>query len=163
VQADGTENLFLYDLSSDPGEKMDLATARPEIAAMHRQLLQTVITRRVLAPIRPRVQDADGGGEALGWLRPIRSGAYSYEELAGNFILQWSGAADREYLVDYRAGHGRRELAGTLAVRGTVKDFGWIDRRYWQTWIVPNSPFRLRVREANGPGRTSWLLLEARP
>ncbi len=163
VEADGAENLFLYDLSVDPGEKKDLAAARPELAAVHRQLLKTLHDRRVLAPIRPRIEAVDEGGEALGWLRPIRSGAYSYDEMAGNFLLQWSGAPDRDYLVDYRAGRGRRELAGTLAVRGTVKDFGAIDRRYWQTWIVPNSPFRLRVREADGPGRSPWLLLEARP
>lgn len=99
----------------------------------------------------------------LGWLRPSRSGSYSYEELAGSFILQWSGAPDRDYLLDYRAGNGRKALTGTMAVRGSMKDFGTIDRRYWQTWIVPNSPFRLRVREVGGPGYSPWLELEARP
>lgn len=165
VLSGGTELFALYDLSRDPGETTDLAASRPDIAADHRQLLQNAIDRRVHNPIRAAGQEGEfvKGEAMLGWLRPSRSGAYSYEELAGSFILEWSGTAEREYLLDYRAGKGRKALSGTMKVRGPTKDFGAIDRRYWQTWIVPNSPFRLRVREAEGTGRTPWLEVEARP
>lgn len=163
VYADGSETISLFHLASDPGERVDLAASRPEVAEVHRQLLQKAIVKRALVPIRLQDQDGDEGGEVLSWLRPARSGTYSYGDLTGNFLLQWSGQPDRDYLLDYRAGQGRKTLVGSLAVRGTKKDFGAIDRRYWQTWIVPNSPFRLRVREVQGPGRSPWLELEARP
>ncbi len=166
VLAGGTELFALYDLSGDPGETVDLAAKHPDIAAAHRLLLERAIAGRVHNPIRPSRPQGPGAEEGegtLGWVRPSRSGVYSFEELTGRFVLQWSGAPDREYLLDYQAGNGRKALNGTLAVRGPKKDFGTIDRRYWQTWIVPNSPFRLRVREADGPGRTPWLELEARP
>ncbi|OGR17102.1 MAG: hypothetical protein A2X81_12770 [Desulfobacterales bacterium GWB2_56_26] len=165
VLAGGTELFALYDVTRDPGETIDLAASRPDIAAAHRKLLRSAIESRVQNPIKsgPHDRNAEEGDGMLGWLRPSRSGSYSYEELAGSFILQWSGAPDRDYLLDYRAGNGRKALTGTMAVRGAMKDFGTIDRRYWQTWIVPNSPFRLRVREADGPGRSPWLELEARP
>jgi len=163
VNADGSETISLFHLASDPGERVDLAASRPEVAEVHRQLLQKAIAERVRVPIRLQDQDGGEGGEALSWLRPARSGTYSYGDLAGNFLLQWSGQPDRDYLLDYRAGQGRKTLVGSLAVRGTRKDFGAIDRRYWQTWIVPNSPFRLRVREVQGSGRSPWLELEARP
>jgi choline-sulfatase len=171
IHAGGEEQFFLYHLENDPGESINLATDQPRIADLHRHLLQKAIAQRVKVPVRPsarddhsRVDGEDGGPEtALQWLHPTRSGPYSYADLKGEFRLQWSGAADREYIIDYRAGHGRKALAGTLAVRGSSKDFGTIDNRYWLTWIVPNSPFRLRVRQADGPDSSPWLELEARP
>jgi choline-sulfatase len=160
---DGKEEFSLYNLDRDPGEKIDLAALHPDIAARQHQLLKTAIAERVVLPVRSQTGKSDEGGESLGWLRPERSGTYSYEDFAGKFHLQWTGENHREYLLEYRAGRGRKELSGTITVRGTSKDFGSIDRRYWQTWIVPNSPFHLRVREVDGQQHSPWLLLEARP
>lgn len=163
IRMDGNEEFSLYDLDRDPGEKIDLAALHPDIAAQQHQLLKKAIAERVILPVRSQAEKSDEEGERLGWLQPERSGTYSYEDFAGKFHLQWTGENNREYLLEYRAGHGRKELSGTIVVQGTQKDFGSIDRRYWQTWIVPNSPFRLRVREVDGQERSPWLLLEARP
>ena len=163
IMMDGNEEFSLYDLDRDPGEKIDLAALHPHIAAQHHQLLKKAIAERMILPVRSQAEKSDEGSERLSWLRPDRSGSYSYEDLAGKFQLQWTGENNRQYLIEYRAGHGRKELSGTIGVRGTKKDFGNIDRRYWQTWIVPNSPFHLRVREADGQDRSPWLLLEAQP
>ena len=63
-----------------------------------------------------------------------------------------------EYSV--RKGEGR--LGGTIGVRGTAKDFGAIDRRYWDTWVVPNGPYRVRVGYAGAEPRWSeWIELSA--
>ena len=166
VPADGEEQFFLYHLESDPGETINHATDQPRLANLHHRLLQEAMARRITIPVRSETrEDSDdgGAGTVLQWLHPTRSGPYSYADVKGQFRLQWSGAADREYIIDYRAGHGRKALAGTLTVRGPSKDFGAIDSRYWLTWIVPNSPYRLRIREAEGPGSSPWLELEARP
>ena len=160
---DGKEEFFLYDLDRDPGEKINLAALHPDIAAQQHQRLRKAIAERVILPVRSQTEKSDEGRESLSWLRPERSGTYSYEDFAGKFHLQWTGEDHRQYLLEYRAGQGRKELSGTMTVRGTSKDFGSIDRRYWQTWIVPNSPFRIRVREVDGQEHSPWLLLEARP
>ena len=163
IMMDGNEEFSLYNLDRDPGEKIDLAALHPHIAAQHHQLLKKAIAERVILPVRSQAEKSDEGSERLSWLRPERSGRYSYEDFAGKFQLQWTGENNRQYLIEYRAGHGRKELSGTIGVRGTKKDFGNVDRRYWQTWIVPNSPFHLRVREADGQDRSPWLRLEAQP
>jgi choline-sulfatase len=166
VAASGEEQLFLYHLGSDPGETINHATIQPYRTDLHRRLLREAMAQQVTVPVRSGTggKSDDGGVEtALQWLHPTRSGPYSYADAKGQFRLQWTGAADREYIIDYRAGHGRKALSGTLAVRGPSKDFGTIDSRYWLTWIVPNSPYRLRIREADGPGSSPWLELEARP
>lgn len=172
VQADSSEQLYLYHLPSDPGETRDLASDQTDTAELHRRLLKKAAAGRVSLAPRPTAGDHyslgnavedDQGTATLRWLHPSTSGAYGYSELQGKFRLEWSGSADTEYLLDYRAGHGRKVLAGTLAVHGPRKDFGTIDNRYWQTWIVPNSPYLLRVREAKGSARSPWLQLEAKP
>jgi hypothetical protein len=96
-------------------------------------------------------------------VRPKRSGTFGFDDLGGRFHLEWSGGGDQDYLIEYRAGTGAKEIAGTLEVRGNRKDFGTIDRRYWQTWIVPQSPYRLRIREAGGKAWSPWLKVEAIP
>jgi choline-sulfatase len=160
----GEEQLFLYHLASDPGERINHAANQPHRADLHRRLLHEAMARRVTVPVGSgTVGESDGVATVLQWLHPTRSGPYSYADVKGQFRLQWTGAADREYIIDYRAGHGSKALTGTLAVRGPSKDFGTIDSRYWLTWIVPNSPYRLRIREADGPGSSPWLEVEARP
>lgn len=54
----------------------------------------------------------------------------------------------KKYILEYVAGSGAETLQGTIEVEGNRKDFGQISRRYWQTWIVPKSPIRVRIRQA---------------
>ena len=45
---------------------------------------------------------------------------------------------------------------------GTRLDFGAIDQRYWDTWIVPNGPYRVRVGYAGPKSNWSeWIELSA--
>ena len=60
--------------------------------------------------------------------------------LDNRFSLQWPGEAAREYLIEYHYSDGADWLDGTIPVRGPLHDFGTIERRYWDTWIVPNGP-----------------------
>ena len=99
---------------------------------------------------------------APAWVFPERNGAYRYDDVEERFRLEWTGPADGTYIIQYEAGEGERMLAGELHATGTVKDFGVISRRYWNTWIVPLRTFRLRVGPAGGRGPWSeWRTLEA--
>jgi hypothetical protein len=49
-----------------------------------------------------------------------------------------------------------------MEVIGTAKDFGIIDRGYWNTWLVPYGTFRLRVGVAGHDDLwTDWITLRA--
>ena len=162
VDRQGGESYALFDLVDDPGEERDLADELPEIAERHRAVLAAHIggqrKRRPSATIKETA-----GDNGLLWLHPGESGTYSYDDLGGRFHLEWQGDAERNYLLEYQAGKNGRQISGLLNVAGSRKDFGGIDRRYWQTWIVPYSPYRLRVRDARGGSWSPWLELEAVP
>jgi hypothetical protein len=49
-----------------------------------------------------------------------------------------------------------------MEVIGTAKDFGIIDRYYWNTWLVPYGTFRLRVGVTGRDDLwTDWITLRA--
>ena len=91
------------------------------------------------------------------------NGVFTYDDLRGNFRLEWSGLADKEYVLQYVAGSGTHQISGLLDVQGTMKDFGKVSRRYWNTWVVPYSPFRIRVSESGSGNWSNWLDLAAKP
>ena len=96
------------------------------------------------------------------WVFPERNGVYRYDDVAGRFLLEWTGPTDANYVIQYEAGEGDAMLAGELHATGTTKDFGVISRRYWNTWLVPLRTFRLRVSPAGSPMWSPWRTLEAR-
>lgn len=162
-RVDGREGpARLYDLAHDPGETDDIADRRPDLVArLKSRLLPAIISMR--PPSRPGAA-ANNDPNSPRWTFPAVGGAYGYDDLAGGFRLEWTGRDDLDYVVEYVAGTGAGALRGELQVRGTGKDFGTIDRSYWNTWIVRYRMFRVRVRAA-GPGTkwSPWLDLEARP
>lgn len=162
VDRDGNESFSLYDLAADPGEQRNLATELPKIADRHRAVLAGHIRGQAKQGLHPSVSEATAAND-LQWLYPEKSGTISYDELDGRFHLEWQGRAEENYLLEYQAGTGGRKITGFLNVVGNRKDFGGIDRGYWQTWIVPQGPYRLRVREAGGGRWSPWLELEAVP
>lgn len=83
--------------------------------------------------------------------------------MQGKFRLEWTGSESEEYILEYAAGNGPAKLQGTLEVEGNRKDFGQISRRYWETWIVPKSPIRIRIKQAEKNSWSKWLELEATP
>jgi arylsulfatase A-like enzyme len=157
--ADGIAFSRLYDLDADPGETVDLAAAEPEVVA---RLEAATAGERAEAPPPPRAGTHEPPGPRPRLLRPAASGAYAYDDIGGRFVLEWTGVAERDYVIEYSFRHGEGWLDGTIDVRGTAKDFGAIDRRYWDTWVVPNGPYRLRVGHAGDEPRWSeWLELSA--
>ncbi|MBL28585.1 MAG: hypothetical protein CMM50_13650 [Rhodospirillaceae bacterium] len=152
----------LYDLDADPGELANLAADRPEQVARLHALIET----RNGQARRPAA--AGVATSAMGpppeWVLPEGSGSFGYDDLAGRFRLAWSGPADADYVLQYRVGEGLLSFDGTLDVHGTEKDFGTIERSYWETWVVPYSPYRVRVGYAGDDPRWSpWLDLTAKP
>ncbi len=162
VQRDGKDaGVELYNLAADPAEMHDVAADHPDIVArLHAKLLPPIRAMRHPAP--PSAAELAANEATPHWLFPSGSGAYHYDDLHGDFRLQWSGAADATYRIQYRAGSGLLAVSGEFDVTGTARDFGKIDRGYWNTWLVPYGTFRLRV---GVPGRddrwSKWIELRA--
>lgn len=151
----------LFDLEKDPGERVDLASAHPEIVEeLGVPLLATAQSMR--PPHTPDASaSAASAAPAPDWIFPERDGVLRYDDLAGRFRLEWTGPPDGQYVIQYEAGEGERLLAGQLHATGTVKDFGVISRRYWNTWLVPLRTFRVRVGPAGTTAWSAWRILEA--
>ncbi len=162
VQVDGKDaGVELYDLAADPAETHDVAAAHPDIVARLRdKLLPAIVTMRHPAP--PSAAELAANAATPHWVFPAASSAYHYDDLAGKFRLQWSGDPQRIYRIQYEAGQGLLKVSGAFDVTGTMRDFGRIDRDYWDTWLVPYGTFRLRV---GVPGRddrwSKWIELRA--
>lgn len=159
---DMNEEIFLYNLTEDPDEEKNLASLYPERTEAARAQLLPLITGKNSRPVNTEVSSVPANTSSPQWIYPSASTQLSYNAAKGNFILKWSGTPDTPYLLEYRAGHGVNTIQGTLEVSGNSKDFGRISRRYWNTWIVANSPFDLRVKEVGGAW-SSWLQVEVIP
>jgi arylsulfatase A-like enzyme len=156
------EELYLYDLSSDPDEENNLAGQHPDRARVLQKRLEEQITTRKFLPVRAGDSAVNTGVDIPKWVYPSHSNQFTYDSLDGRFYLEWSGATERSYLLEYKAGHGAKVIQGSLQVDGNRKDFGNISQVYWNTWIVPNNPFSIRVKEVGGDFGP-WLELEALP
>lgn len=159
---DGREARRLYHLGKDPGENDDgYALYRDQVAELEKTLAAKIHTARNRPVREDAAQNLVGSGPQ--WVFPPGSGAYGYKQLAGRFYFEWQGRDDANYILQYRAGSGDNMVDGELEVRGVKKDFGKLSKRYWQTWVVPVSPVRVRVRRADRGGWSSWLELEVMP
>ncbi len=161
IFADGEAETYLYNLGADPGEAINVAADRPEIVLQHRKVLTPLIAGRTHRPTIETQQPVKASGSGPAWIRPARSGTFSYDNLDGVFRLQWEGTSSENYIIEYKAGTGRRTLHGTLEVASNSKDFGTIERSYWNKWIVPYSPYSIRVRAVGSNQWSSWVTLEA--
>lgn len=148
----------LYDLSTDPAEKDDLAGARPEIVArLEPELAARIGAVRLDAYSPERLVDAP----APSWRWPNRGGVWHYADLDGQFALEWDGASHARHVVQYVAGSGTLSLAGEIKVDGTRLALAPVDRAYWNTWVLPYGTLKLRVGVAGRDDRWSdWLEIE---
>jgi hypothetical protein len=154
------EGPALYDLAADPDERTNVAEANPAVVAGLMAGLADERAQSLPSADRPTVA---GAGPRPRWLRPSASGVFGYDRIGGRFLLQWDGPPEADYVLAYRYRDGAGWLEGEIPVSGTVYDFGAIDRRYWDTWVVPNGPYRVRVGYAGPDPRWSeWLELIAR-
>lgn len=161
--ATGTEKLFLYNTLVDEGETQNLASSMPDKVKVLQDLVKPLITGQVVRPVyfSSSVEEKRENGEKLYWVFPQEGGMFRYHELDGRFRLEWNGVPNQEYVIHYEAGTGIRKLSGNLEVEGPVKDFGTIGKRYWDTWVVPYSPYRIRVATAGEDNWSDWITLEA--
>jgi arylsulfatase A-like enzyme len=165
VDSDSTVSKFLYNLEDDPHEHANKADMfQDRVEQLSARLLPLIQNRTILKPnITQEYTGAFEKNDGPDWIRPSASGVYAYDDLDGNFILEWDGTKNGEYVVEYVFGRTNKQMRGSLEVKGTQKDFGQISRRYWNTWVVPNSPVKLRVRPIHREEWSEWLHLEARP
>jgi len=162
LQEDGSiVDRRLYDLDTDPGETENRSGAEPDIAGR----LEAALTPLIAGMRQHRPEEgAKTALAAPAWRRPAGSTTLSYDDLGGRFRLEWAGDPDAAYRLQYKAGEGLLSVSGEMEVIGTAKDFGTIDRGYWNTWLVPYGTFRLRVGVAGRDDLwTDWLTLRAVP
>lgn len=159
---DQVRGVHLFDLAEDPGEQRDLAAIAPErLAAM-----VELAPRPVRFPEAPDTREAPAGGKPARppvWQVPAESGSFTYDDIDGRVRFAWQGLPHAHYRLQYEVGRGLIGFRGEIDVAGTEMDFGRIDRGYWQQWVVPYSPYRVRVGYAGeDPLWSPWLELEAR-
>lgn len=159
----GSEEFYLYNTLKDEGEKDNLASAHPGKVRVLKDLLEPLISAQTVRPVHASaVANQEGEKRVkLSWIFPQEDSMFRYEELDGKFRLEWNGVPGQNYIIHYEAGTGGQKLSGDLEVRGPVKDFGIIGKRYWDTWIVPYSPYRIRVATAGEDNWSDWITLEA--
>jgi arylsulfatase A-like enzyme len=137
----------LYKLSDDPGETHNRIADEPKRAAeMEHALLAERAAMR--PPSLARAVNTSVSAERPALVYPIGQPVMGYDDFGGHFRLEWTGAPDQSYVVQYEAGEGWKAFSGQMEVKGTVKDFGVVDRAYWDRWVVPYGRVRVRVRPA---------------
>jgi choline-sulfatase len=166
IDRDLKETTGLYNLAKDPGELDNLNLSHPDISLNLRRAIKNKISTRVHRPVAGLQETELSNREredAPVWLTPEKSGSYTFDQLEGDVLFRWSGEKNGAYILEYRAGIGPGQLSGSLDVLGNEKNFGRFDRFYWNTWIVPQKRFELRVGRADGTGWSPWLTLEVAP
>ena len=154
----------LYNLSTDPGERHNLATQNPErLKRLTDVLMRQVLTMRVAKPLTPDEQKNATTGGPPKWIFPASSGALAYDDLPNPLALEWRGAANSDYVLQYQAGEGVLSVKGEISVSGNRRDLGNITRHYWEEYVTPYKQFRLRIRHAGStPKWGPWLTIQVR-
>ena len=80
----------LFDLEVDPGERVDLALAHPEVV----EELGVPLLARAQSMRPPHTPEASSMTSAAApeWVSPERDGVLRYDDLAGRFRLEWTGS-----------------------------------------------------------------------
>ncbi|HEY9081018.1 sulfatase-like hydrolase/transferase [Magnetovibrio sp.] len=154
----------LYDLRTDGWERINLLgpdgrqspqerceTVMGGAAKVH--LAQKVLTARQFVSPQERMI-AGTGVPVLLW--PKTAARLGYDDLAGRFSIEWSGDPSASYIVGYELGESPFSLSGEMRVVGTRKDFGDVDRHYWDTWVVPYKKARIKIRAEGTEEWSAW-------
>ncbi|MBI4446489.1 MAG: sulfatase [Acidobacteria bacterium] len=136
----------LYDLRSDPGEKRNLLSRKPELAARLRRELEkwhqnAVEEGRRVFPEKPLVY-AEGGCPRV--FTPEKNSVLSFDAHTGMILFDWSGDKNTTYLLEYDIGVGDHHVAGTYEVTGNHQLLGPLNKELWDNLKAWN-PFKFRV------------------
>lgn len=166
IDNNGAESFWLYNLATDPGENTNLFEQQADQAIKLHALLKNRIASKT---VRPVTKGSSGStrfvrpGAVPVWQYPAPRQWFHYDDMQGLFQLRWSGDEQTNYLIEYVAGTGKKEIHGFLEVTGTIKDFGNISRKYWNSWVVNYSPFKIRVKEEGAAEWSQWLTINVKP
>ncbi len=162
-QSKNIETVWLYNIDSDPDEKENIASIHPKKVTQLTRALKKQIALEVTGPSRPNDPPfLKKITHAPFWIFPEKNTAYAYEDLARPFVLEWSGNKDAQYILHYQAGARDNFFEGELKVFGTRKYIGRISKKHWEKYLLPHSPFRVRVKMANSDTWSQWIELEAK-
>jgi len=156
-------NVEKWNLQENPNEAGTGRNVLGDFEDLTKRLQNEIAVMRLTS--RPNVEpDLTDRTETPNWLHPRQSGAVRYDDIAESAYLSWSGDKTKRHVLEYEAGTGFLSLKGELEVEGARYDFGAVDQRYWNTWVVPYERVRFRVRNISTPGAWSeWIELQLTP
>jgi len=154
----------MYDLLSDRLELTNLLNSSPQRGqgarcgrnmdeSVRQRLNEKISTAHLFESRQERVADGQDVPVLL-WPKP--STRLGYDELAGRFAIEWSGDPSASYILGYELGESPFSLSGEMRVEGTRKEFGDVDRHYWETWVVPYGKARIKIRAEGAQQWSAW-------
>jgi arylsulfatase A-like enzyme len=170
---DGEESHELYDLVSDPGEKVDLFGA-PDSSAPA-DLLERALDGYFMAHGGP-----DYWQEAVVEAPPARRGVteaampprilfpadgsrLGFDDSEATVAGEWTGSPTARYIVEYDVGVDQFRTTGQVEVVGNRLEFGPAPLDVWNS-LVQFNPWRFRVWPQGAPDQKSdWISFTIEP
>ncbi len=162
LRTTGEEQYELFHLASDPRERRNVLIRHPEVASRLKAELNQWVAKRYLQgeELRSLTQltlheNRRGSGGVPRVLRPHDGWMLTFNREAGRIVLQWEGAMDDAYLLEYDLGVGKFHTSGSFLVQGTQKEFGPLKPEVWDL-LARYNPFRFRLRSAGCREAGCW-------
>jgi len=137
----------LYDLSTDPGETINLAADRPDaVAELHSEIDGWLTESLQLRRMRSRAPKANpaAGDPCPVVSSPTSNHRLNYATSTGAIRVHWRGDLTTRYAVQYDIGQGAQHVEGTYEVLGNVHVLGPYSEAIWND-LTGWNPFRFRV------------------
>ena len=144
----------IFDLLIDPGETKNLLDSGGLLAPDDRQIFEDLRIKVLYAHksvLAKEIGNTEGSIPKVLWPKPNQ--VLSFDTLAGRFYIEWTGDPKASYVLAYEIGEQPFSLSGEMRVTGTRRDFGELDKHYWETWVLPYETARVRIRRE---GREAW-------
>jgi len=162
LRTTGEEQYELFHLASDPREQRNVLIRHPEVASRLKAELNQWVAKRYLQgeELRSlselaRHENRRGSAEVPRALRPQDGWMLTFNREAGRIVLQWEGASDDAFLLEYDLGIGKFHTSGSFLVQGTQKEFGPLKPEVWDL-LARYNPFRFRLRSAGCREAGCW-------
>jgi len=107
----------------------------------------------------PPPEDVEDFAVTLEVTAPLDGEVLIWDSSRGQVALEWQGRDAATYWVEYRAGSGAREVAGTFALEQPRIVFGPFPEGFWND-LAGYSPFHFRVLDAEHRERSPWVEFE---